>query len=117
MRGSGPASDTLTTDAGLTNAPRFPPGWASIAALLALAAAILVAIPLYAYTSHSVGDRDPFMYAQIGKEILAGKRLYAETWIDKPPLGLLMYAAPRRLPHARIAGSWSSWPSSWPRRR
>jgi len=60
--------------------------------LLAISTA---AVAIYAYTSRGAGDRDPFIYAQVGKEILAGKRLYSETWIDKPPIALLMYAAPQ----------------------
>ncbi len=55
----------------------------------------VAAVRIYAYTARGAGDRDPFIYAQVGKEILAGKRLYSETWIDKPPLALAMYAAPQ----------------------
>jgi hypothetical protein len=68
---------------------------AIIVGAVLLVATVGVALAMYGYTSRAAGDRDPFIYAQIGKEILAGKRLYAETWIDKPPLGLLMYAAPQ----------------------
>ncbi|HEY4313787.1 MAG TPA: hypothetical protein VGN12_30380 [Pirellulales bacterium] len=68
---------------------------AVVIGLLVLFVAAAVAINVYTFTSQTAGDRDPFIYAQVGKDVLAGKRLYSETWIDKPPLGLLMYAVPQ----------------------
>jgi hypothetical protein len=61
-------------------------------------AAILIASGLiYRAATTAVLNCDPFLYGQVAKEILAGKRLYAETWQDKPPLAFFIYALPQWL--------------------
>lgn len=40
-------------------------------------------------------NRDPFVYSQVAKELLSGRRLYTESWMDKPPLALVAYAIPQ----------------------
>lgn len=60
-----------------------------------LAAVSVAALGVYSYTARAASDRDQFIYAQVGKEIVAGHRLYGEMWIDKPPLGMFMYALPQ----------------------
>ena len=80
-----------------------PPLWAVIVGLAMFLAVGGAAIAVYAHTAPQASDRDPFIYAQIGKEIVAGKRLYSEAWIDKPPVGMLMYAAPQLIEPALLS--------------
>ncbi len=73
-----PASDTVR--------------YALVAALLAL----LVLTPgLYLYASGDIRNPDPFYYAQAARQTLAGKRLYAGVWPDKPPVLIWAYAVPQ----------------------
>ena len=58
--------------------------------------AILVSLPfLYWATARQAVSTDPFVYAQTAKELLAGHRLYLDTWQDKPPLVFLFFAIPQ----------------------
>ncbi|MBI2823983.1 MAG: hypothetical protein HYX69_04740 [Planctomycetia bacterium] len=50
---------------------------------------------IYEFTARQAVDGDPFIYAALAKDVLAGKRLYLDVWQDKPPLGILMYALPQ----------------------
>jgi hypothetical protein len=64
----------------------------------ALVAGLLVASPLiYWRASFRVTSGDPFIVAQVAREMLAGKRLYLQTWDNKPPLAVLFYALPQFL--------------------
>ncbi|MBI2823984.1 MAG: hypothetical protein HYX69_04745 [Planctomycetia bacterium] len=57
---------------------------------------LLVVVPtMYFHAARQVANRDAFVYAEIAKEVVSGKRLYAEAWMDKPPLAILAYAAPQ----------------------
>jgi hypothetical protein len=49
----------------------------------------------YRFTARLADDGDPFTYAEYGKEILAGKRLYSDIYFDKGPLSTLGYAIPQ----------------------
>ncbi|MGD1276466.1 MAG: hypothetical protein ABR964_04500 [Tepidisphaeraceae bacterium] len=65
-------------------------------ALVACLAAFSVALAFaYRYQAYQPTNIDPFVYGQCAKEVLAGKRLYVQTWQDKPPLGLMLYAVPQ----------------------
>jgi hypothetical protein len=58
--------------------------------------ALLCAMPvLYWFAAKHVGDPDPFVYAQLAKEVLSGRRLYTEAWQDKPPLVVVAYGLPQ----------------------
>jgi hypothetical protein len=66
--------------------------------LIFLLVAYLAAIPFaYRYAANQARNPDPFLYAQVAKEMLLGKRLYSETWQDKPPLAFLFYEMPQAL--------------------
>jgi len=62
--------------------------------LIAVAIACFAPI-IYGLTGRLALDRDPYIYAQIGREMLEGKSLYDETWMDKPPLTYVLYAIPQ----------------------
>jgi hypothetical protein len=84
------ASAGLTTIAGTSGDAR--PSAGTTCALVAL----LCAPPLlYAYMGCYVENPDPFIYGQVAKEMLSGRRLYSETWQDKPPLAYVAYALPQ----------------------
>jgi hypothetical protein len=58
----------------------------------------LAAIPfIYRFAAYQPLNGDPFLYGQVAKEMLAGKRLYSETWQDKPPLAFVPYMIPQAL--------------------
>jgi hypothetical protein len=65
--------------------------------LLTCVEVILVAtVPIiYWLCSREAISADPYVYGQVAKELLAGKRLYATTWQDKPPLAFVFYAVPQ----------------------
>jgi len=64
--------------------------------LIACLAAFTVALAFaYRYQADQPSSMDPFVYGQCAKEVLAGKRLYLQTWLEKPPLGLMLYAVPQ----------------------
>jgi hypothetical protein len=68
--------------------------WVPILGLVAY----LAAIPfLYRYAANQPLNPDPFLYGQVAKEMLQGKRLYSETWQDKPPLAFIPYLIPQAL--------------------
>ncbi|HTO05949.1 MAG TPA: hypothetical protein VMR86_02745 [Myxococcota bacterium] len=62
------------------------------AALWAGAALVLGA---WALSSLSVLDDDPFVMGEVAQHVVAGKRLYATIWDNKPPLAILIYALPQ----------------------
>jgi hypothetical protein len=65
---------------------------------VAIFAVIFIAAALiYRAATSAILDGDPFLYGQVAKEMLAGKRLYTETWQDKPPLAFFIYAIPQWL--------------------
>jgi hypothetical protein len=66
---------------------------------LAIAIALLCgSIPFaYRYFTNQTIDPDPFIYGHIATEMLAGKKLYLQTWEDKPPLTFFCYAIPQVL--------------------
>ncbi|MGD1276465.1 MAG: hypothetical protein ABR964_04495 [Tepidisphaeraceae bacterium] len=49
----------------------------------------------YAYSARRVVSSDPFIYGNVAKAMLHGKRLYADVWEGKPPLGMMLYAVPQ----------------------
>jgi hypothetical protein len=55
-------------------------------------AAVLVA---YALSSLSILDDDVFVMGEVAQHVVAGKRLYATIWDNKPPLTILVYALPQ----------------------
>jgi hypothetical protein len=58
--------------------------------------AYLATIPfLYRVNARQPGNCDGFLYGQVAREMLAGKRLYSQTWQDKPPLAFIPYLLPR----------------------
>jgi hypothetical protein len=68
--------------------------WVSIVALIAY----LAAIPFfYRFCAQQPISPDPFMYGEIAKEMLAGKKLYTEAWQDKAPLAFVPYMLPQAL--------------------
>ncbi len=71
----------------LVNGPR---AW-----VLFVVLAVAIVPWLYLYDARAASNPDPFVLAQTAKETLAGKRLYSEAWMDKPPLGILVYAIPQ----------------------
>jgi hypothetical protein len=61
-------------------------------------AAYLFAIPfIYRFAANQPLNPDPFLYGQVAKEMLQGKKLYSETWQDKPPLAFVPYMIPQAL--------------------
>jgi hypothetical protein len=57
---------------------------------------LIVTVPIsYRYATRQSTSPDPFIYGEISKQILAGERLYIDTWQDKPPLAYLVYAIPQ----------------------
>lgn len=74
----------------------------------ALIAALLCAPPIFfAWFAQYVIDRDPFVYGQLAKEVLAGRRLYTESWQDKPPLAVVAYLLPQLVaPRSSAALAW-----------
>jgi hypothetical protein len=56
------------------------------------AGAVLAA---YALSSLSILDDDPFVMGEVAQHVVAGKRLYATIWDNKPPLAILIYALPQ----------------------
>jgi hypothetical protein len=48
---------------------------------------------LYHGTSYAIYDGDCFVYSVVARDILAGKKLYLDTWDNKPPLAYLFYMA------------------------
>ena len=78
----------------MTDRGTHPP-LAAIAAASAVAA--LAYLGLYALTARSVLNPDPFVMARVAREVIAGKRLYAEAWDNKAPLCILFYAIPEWL--------------------
>lgn len=59
---------------------------------LALAAIILLTWIGRLHTYSQPLDRDLTTYAVIGREMLAGKRLYTDIWDNKPPVVYLLFA-------------------------
>ncbi|MGA3066805.1 MAG: hypothetical protein ABSF29_08165 [Tepidisphaeraceae bacterium] len=58
----------------------------------------LAAIPfVYRFNALRAMNPDPFIYIQSARDMLAGKRLYSQTWQDKPPLAFVIYAIPEFL--------------------
>jgi hypothetical protein len=67
--------------------------WATVGLI-----AYLLAIPfLYRFCAQQSISPDPFMYAEIAKEMLAGKKLYVDAWQDKAPLAFVPYMIPQAL--------------------
>jgi hypothetical protein len=52
---------------------------------------------IYWRAAFRVTSGDPFIVAQVAREMLSGKRLYLQTWDNKPPLAFLFYAFPQWL--------------------
>lgn len=69
--------------------------WPWPAVTASLAALLLTPPLLYGYMAKFTANSDPFIYAQVAKEILSGRRLYTETWQDKPPLAYVGYGLPQ----------------------
>jgi hypothetical protein len=66
------------------------------AAIVCALAALLCAPPLlYWHMANYTQNPDPFIYGQVAKEIMSGRRLYTETWQDKPPLAYVAYGLPQ----------------------
>ena len=64
--------------------------------LTAIGLLLLLGMPfLYELTSKEALSADPYVYNQTAKEMLGGKRLYLDTWQDKPPLAFIFYAVPQ----------------------
>jgi hypothetical protein len=65
-------------------------------ALLLILAMFAVAPVAYRYAARIVYDPDPFTYAEYGKDILNGMKLYSDVvLIDKGPLTAISYAIPQ----------------------
>jgi hypothetical protein len=74
--------------------PARPKSWIPVAAIVVY----LAIIPfLYRFCAQQPISPDPFMYGEIAKEMLAGKRLYTEAWQDKAPLAFVPYMLPQAL--------------------
>ena len=71
------------------------------AALWIGAGAVLLA---YALSSLSILDDDPFVMGEVAQHVVAGKRLYATIWDNKPPLAILIYALPQVLASGSYLG-------------
>jgi hypothetical protein len=69
--------------------------WLPILGLLVYLVAVIPIV--YQYQAKRPLNPDPFLYAQVAKEMLQGKRLYSETWQDKPPLAFVPYMIPQAL--------------------
>ncbi len=64
--------------------------------LLIVAAGAIVIVPaMYAVVCQRPMNCDPFVYGSLAKDVMGGKRLYLDTWQDKPPLAVLCYALPQ----------------------
>jgi len=72
-----------------------PAEWSLLRWLLIVAPFVVFVPAMYGYAGRQPIDRDAFIYAQVGKEMLAGQSLYQETWMDKPPLTFVLYAIPQ----------------------
>jgi len=70
-----------------------------------LSAITLVIVPaIYGSLCQRFTNCDPFVYASLAKDVMAGKRLYLEAWQDKPPLTFFFYALPQLVvPHSYVA--------------
>ena len=67
----------------------------SWAARVAIAVLLCVTPLLYWITGRRADNGDPFVYAQAAYELLQGKRLYTEVYMNKPPLAAIGYAIPQ----------------------
>jgi hypothetical protein len=64
-------------------------------------AAVLIA---YALSSLSILDDDVFVMGEVAQHVVAGKRLYATIWDNKPPLTILIYALPQLIASGSYLG-------------
>jgi hypothetical protein len=90
------SSDESPEDFFADKAARFfqENNWILILGLIAY----LAVIPfMYRQAANQPSNPDPFLYGQVAKEMLQGKRLYSETWQDKPPLAFVPYMLPGAL--------------------
>ena len=77
--------------------PTLPPVGFDLRLAVIVSLVVLLGAPpfLFGYLSRYTQNPDPFIYAQVAKEVLSGRRLYTETWQDKPPLAYVAYALPQ----------------------
>ncbi|MCX5662318.1 MAG: glycosyltransferase family 39 protein [Planctomycetota bacterium] len=75
-----------------TPAASAPSAWPRQFGWIALLAVIALSLFGRLHTYHQPLDRDLTTYSVIGRELLAGRRLYTEIWDNKPPLPHLVFA-------------------------
>jgi hypothetical protein len=94
--GGAPETVPANLDANTNTKPYYKYDRASLAvALIVILASSIVAPSIYRYLARVEVDTDALTYAQAGKEILAGRRLYSEIYMDKGPLTVIAFAIPQ----------------------
>jgi hypothetical protein len=84
----------------------------SIVRLIAWTAGGAALLGAYWLTAGQYCNPDAFAYAEVAQRVLAGDKLYAEAWQDKPPFAIFFYIVPQ-LVAPRSAGALQFWLGVW----